>query len=192
MSTELKKNNIYDFDNEPSRSYVLSGDIDESSAYEVMKFIIFINEYDDYEEETVKDYVRKPIKLYINSFGGSVYDGFAIIGIMENSKTQIHTYAYGSVMSMALLIFVTGNYRFANRFVSFMYHEILDQPVYEKLSALSENIEESRRIMTMYDGQLLSKSFLKKKQLDDHKKNKSDWYMTAETGQKYGFVDEII
>ena len=192
MSTDRKKNKIFDFDDEPSRSFVLSSDIDDSSAYDVMRFILYINEYDDYEEDTVKDYVRKPIKIYINSFGGSVYDGFAIIGMMENSKTPVHTYAYGSVMSMALLIFVTGSYRVANRFASFMYHEILDQPVYEKLTALSENIEESKRIMNMYDGQLLAKSMLKKKQLDDHKKNKSDWYMTAETGQKYGFVDEII
>jgi ATP-dependent Clp protease protease subunit len=192
MSTEWKKNNIIDFDDEPSRSFVLSADIDEESAYDVMKFILFINEYDDFEEDTVKDYVRKPIKLYINSFGGSVYDGFAIVGVIENSKTPVHTYGYGSVMSMALLIFVTGHYRYANRFVSFMYHEILDQPVYEKLSALSENIEESRRIMTMYDGHLLAKSILKKKQLDDHKKNKSDWYMTADIARKCGFVDEII
>jgi len=192
MSTEWKKNKLYDFEDEPSRSFVLSSDIDESSAYDVMRFILHINEYDDYEEETVKDYVRKPIKLYINSFGGSVYDGFAIIGIIENSKTPVYTYAYGSVMSMALLIFVSGNYRVANRFASFMYHEILDQPTYEKITALSENIEESKRIMTMYDSQLLAKSKLKKKQLDDHKKNKYDWYMTAETGQKHGFVDKII
>lgn len=192
MNTDWKKNNTFDFDDEPSRSIVLSADIDDASAYDIMKFIIFINEYDDYEEETLKEYVRKPIKVYINSFGGSVYDGFAIIGIIENSRTPVYTYAYGSVMSMALLIYVTGHYRYANRFVSFMYHEILDQPIYEKLSALSENMEESRRIMNMYDEHLLQKSTLKKKQLDEYKKNKSDWYMTAETAHKYGFVDEII
>jgi len=192
MSTDWKKNNPFDLEEEPSRSFVLSCDIDDSSAFEVMKYLLFINDYDDYKEETVKDYVRRPIKFYINSFGGSVYDGFAIVGMIENSKTPVHTYAYGSVMSMALLIFVTGHYRVANKFVSFMYHEILDQPEYEKLSAISENIEESRRIMSVYDTQLLAKSKIKTKNLDYYKKNKSDWYMTAETGQKYGFVDEII
>ena len=194
MNTELKRvNKFVDHENEePSRTIILSADVDQDSFYDIISRILYINDYDDESEETVKDYVRRPIKMIINSYGGTIYDGFGIIGVMENSKTPIHTYCYGSAMSMALLIFVSGHYRYANRLFTFMYHECLDQPIYEKLTTLAENMEESKRIMEMYDKQLLTKSTLRRKQLDDSKKNKIDWYMTPETGQKYGFVDEII
>jgi ATP-dependent Clp protease protease subunit len=194
MNTELKRvNKFVDHENEePSRTIILSADVDQDSFYDIISRILYINDYDDESEETVKDYVRRPIKMIINSYGGTIYDGFGIIGVMENSKTPIHTYCYGSAMSMALLIFVSGHYRYANRLCTFMYHECLDQPIYEKLTTLAENMEESKRIMEMYDKQLLTKSTLRRKQLDDSKKNKIDWYMTPEMGQKYGFVDEII
>jgi len=186
-----RKFNYFNPDN-PSRTIILSADVDNDSVCDIMEHIFYINEYDDENEETVKDYVRKPIKLIVNSFGGSVYDGFALIGVMENSKTPIHTYCYGSAMSMGLLIFVSGHYRVANRLVTFMYHECLDQPIYDKLTTLRENMNETKRIMDVYDKQLLSKSTLRRKQLDDSKKSKFDWYMTPEQGQKFGFVDEII
>lgn len=194
MNTESKRvNKFFNYENEePSRTIVLSTDISQDSFYDIVSAILYINEYDDFEEETVKDYIRKPIKLIINSFGGDVYDGFGIIGVMENSKTPIHTYCYGSAMSMSFLIFVSGHYRYAHKFCTFMYHECMDQPMYDKISAQTENMAENKRIMDLYDKHLLSRSTLKKKQLDDNKKTKTDWYMAPELGIKYGFVDEII
>lgn len=175
-----------------SRIIILSADVDNNSISYIMERIFEINEYDDDNEEMFVDYYRKPIKLIINSFGGSIYDGFALIGVIENSKTPVHTYCYGSAMSMGLLIFVSGHLRLANRLATFMYHECLDEPNYDKLTTLKEGMEESKRIMDIYDKQLLNKSSLKRKQLDETKKMKLDWYMTPEQGKQFGFVDKII
>lgn len=186
-----RKSDIFNPDN-PSRAIILSGDIESDMVHDIIEKIIYINEFDDENEETIKDYVRKPIKLIINSFGGSVYDGFAIIGVIENSKTPIHTYCYGSAMSMSLLIFVSGHFRYVHRLATIMYHECLDQPNYDKLATLRENIEETKRIMQVYDEHLLSKTLLKRAQLEKSKSKKFDWYMNADTALKLGIADEII
>ena len=199
MTTKLgnqhnqKKNKSYYFDKEnPSRTIILSGEVDDDSVYDVIQMISDINEYDDESDDTVKDYERKPIKLIINSFGGSVYDGFALIGVMETSKTPVHTYCYGSAMSMAFLILVSGHKRFGHRLSTFMYHECLDSPAYDKLATLKENLEETKRIMKVYDDQLLLKTKLKRKQLEDTKRVKLDWYITPEQALSYKIIDQII
>jgi hypothetical protein len=73
-----------------------------------------------------------------------------------------------------------------------MYHECLDQPNYDKLATLSENIEETKRIMQVYDEHLLSKTMLKRAQLEKSKSKKFDWYMNADTALKLGIADETI
>jgi ATP-dependent Clp protease protease subunit len=189
----LRRSRSYYYDREnPSRTIILSSEVDDNSVYDLMEMICDINEYDDENEESIKDYDRKPIKMIINSFGGSVYDGFALIGVMENSKTPIHTYCYGSAMSMALLIMVSGHRRFGHRLSTFMYHECLDNLPYDKLTTLKENIEETKRIMKVYDDQLLLKTKLKRKQLEDTKKIKLDWYMSPEEALNYKIIDQII
>lgn len=198
MSMESKnqinhRRNRYYFDRDnPSKTIILSGEVDSDSVQEIIELICDINEYDDENEESIKDYDRKPIKLIINSFGGSVYDGFALIGVMETSKTPVHTYCYGSAMSMALLILVSGHKRFGHRLSTYMYHECLDEPPYDKLTSLKESVTETTRIMKVYDDQLLLKTKLKRKQLEDTKKVKLDWYITPEEALSYKIIDQII
>lgn len=175
-----------------SRTLILSGEVDETTVTEIMQDICDINEIDDEHEDNVVEYERAPIKLIVNSMGGSVYDGFALIGVIEKSKTPVHTYCYGSAMSMALLILVSGHQRFGHKLSTFMYHECLDQLPYEKLSTLNENLQETKRIMKVYDDYLISKTSLKRKQLDDSKKVKFDWYMSPEDALQYKLIDEII
>jgi ATP-dependent protease ClpP protease subunit len=73
-----------------------------------------------------------------------------------------------------------------------MYHECLDELVYDKLSILTENLEETKRVMEVYDKFLIEKTGLKKKQLDEVKKLKKDWYMSPDEALKYKIIDKII
>jgi ATP-dependent Clp protease protease subunit len=188
-----KKNRNFYFDKEnPTRSVILSGEVDETSVFDIIQFICDINEFDDENEENIVDYERKPIKLIINSFGGSVYDGFALIGVIEKSETPIHTYCFGSAMSMSLLIFVSGHKRFAHRLSTFMYHECLDSLPYDKLSILKENLEETNRIMEVYDTFLIEKTTIKKKQLLAVRTAKKDWYFDVNEALKNKVTDIII
>jgi len=169
------------------RNLVLSGEIGEESAQKIIQHINDINEDDFGKEE------RLPIQLKINSIGGSMYDGFAIIGAIESSETPVYTYGYGAIMSMALPILVSGIKRFAHPLTTFMYHECLDTfGHYEKVSILKENLEESERVMEMYDDHILNKTSFTKKQLDKVKKAKHDWYFDINEAIKYKVIDQII
>jgi ATP-dependent Clp protease protease subunit len=65
-----------------------------------------------------------PIHLFINSPGGNVDDGFALIDIMKQCKSKIVTYAQGCVASMATLIFISGNERVCYKHSIFMFHDM--------------------------------------------------------------------
>ena len=169
------------------RNLALSGEISEESAQNIIQHINDINEDDFGKEE------RLPIQLKINSIGGSMYDGFAIIGAIESSETPVYTYGYGAIMSMALPILVSGVKRFAHPLTTFMYHECLDTfGHYEKVSILKENLEETERVMEMYDDHILSKTSFTKKQLDKVKKGKFDWYFDINEAIKYKVIDQIL
>src|SRR6478752_4915211 len=97
------------------RTIYLFDGINKSSVKMVVEHIMKVNQYDEDRDKKEKDYKRFPIDLIINSNGGSVYDGFGLINVIENSKTPIHTYVYGLAASMSLLIAVSGHKRYAGR-----------------------------------------------------------------------------
>jgi ATP-dependent Clp protease protease subunit len=178
--------NIYNPNNKIFRTIVLSGEIDESSVKDAIQTISFINEIDNSKEEV------EPIKLIINSLGGNILDGFALIGVIENSFVPIYTYGYGSIMSMALPILVAGDKRFGHPLATFMYHECLDSVPYDKMSIIKENIEETDRLMDMYDEYLISRTSLTQKQLNKVKNKKIDWYFGSDEALSYNIINEII
>ena len=163
------------------RTYVLSGEIDETIAKEVINFIYTANTLDQEEH----------INIILNSVGGSIYDGFAIIGAIETSKAPIHITCLGSAMSMALPILVSGNHRVGHSLSSYMYHECLDYTPYDKMSVIKENLDEGNRLMDIYDDYILSKTKLTRRKLNKVKKDKSDWYFGAEEALEYGIINEI-
>jgi len=169
------------------RTYTLSGEIDEVTSKDVIDFISTVNDIDN----TINPPERKPINIILNSMGGVMYDGFAIIGAIEQSKTPIHITCMGSAMSMALAILVSGHHRIGHSLSSYMYHECLDNISYEKMSVIKENLDEGNRIMEMYDEYLLSKTKLTRRKINKVKKDKSDWYFGADEALEYGLIDEI-
>jgi ATP-dependent protease ClpP protease subunit len=178
--------NSYNPNSKIFRTIVLSGEIDESSVKDAIQTISFINEIDSSKDEV------EPIKLIINSLGGNILDGFALIGVIENSFVPIYTYGYGSIMSMALPILVAGDKRFGHPLATFMYHECLDSVPYDKMSIIKENIEETDRLMDMYDEYLTSRTSLTQKQLNKVKNKKTDWYFGSDEALSYNIINEVI
>jgi ATP-dependent Clp protease protease subunit len=178
-------------DEKESRLIVLSSNINKDSAKDIIEKILKINKDDDEKDNKEKDYKRKPIELVVNSFGGSVYDGFGIVTVIENSKTPVHTYVYGYAMSMGLLIGAAGHKRFGGKMATFMYHQI-STGVWGKIEELKQEQEECLRLEVIYDGSLLSKTAIRKSELDEVKKMKKEWYISADEALKLKLIDEII
>lgn len=97
------KDNTYA--NTGKRLYFLSDDVDNESIGQLTWNILHQLAEDDEKDKKEKDYKREPIKIYINSYGGKIYDMWGLIDIILNSKTPIYTYCTGYAMSAAFKIF---------------------------------------------------------------------------------------
>ena len=108
------------------RDLLLSDRISQGTVKDIIKDIFEINFDDDEKEEIYKDWERKPIQLFINSYGGSVYDGLALIDVIKRSKTPVHTVCIGSCMSMALWVWLSGAKRFVGESAT-LKHRLLSK-----------------------------------------------------------------
>lgn len=63
------------------------------------------------------------IHLLIQSTGGFVGDGIALHNYLRNLPIEITTYNMGSVMSIAVLVYLAGNVRRASESATFMIHK---------------------------------------------------------------------
>ena len=80
--------------------FFLNSDIHSGSVGDVIQFILEANLNIECD--------WKFITLIINSPGGYVTDGFALIDIMHGSRIPIHTIGIGMIASMGLQIFLAG------------------------------------------------------------------------------------
>jgi len=176
------------------RKIILSGFIDSVTVGAAIKDILDINNDDDMKEITFRMYKRAPICIYINSGGGSVYDGLALVDVIKKSRTPIFTIAIGSAMSMAFWIFISGHQRFIGENATLMYHEI-SSGVSDKLEGISLEVNEIKRLQKSFDKDIVSNSAITQLQLNDYRKRKAEWYIGAKEAMKLelaeGYYDQM-
>jgi ATP-dependent Clp protease protease subunit len=170
---------------DPLSRIITLGDIDCIEVNEIIQDIYEIND-EDRKRQTVE-----PIKLIINSFGGEVFSGLALIDVIDSSQTPIHTICHGTAMSMALIIYAAGHHRIASKYSTFMYHEAAYE-INGKVAFHKQELKETERIDKICDAYLISKTKLTQKVLQPHRDRQSEWYFDVKTAQKYGLVDEIL
>ena len=131
------------------------------------------------------------IKLYINSPGGSVYDGLAIYDTMNFIKPDVQTIGIGLQASMGAFLLsagakgkraVLGNSRvMIHQPSSGTQGKITDQEI-----TLREGIELKKKLnksLAKNTGQKLEKI---------EKDVERDFWMSAEEAKKYGLIDKIL
>ncbi|AKM80097.1 TPA: ATP-dependent Clp protease proteolytic subunit [Candidatus Saccharibacteria bacterium] len=134
---------------------------------------------------------KKDIKLYINSPGGSVYDGLAIYDTIQYIGPDVQTIGIGLQASMGAFLLSSGTKgkRFALPNSRIMIHQpssgtqgkITDQEI-----TLREGLflkQKLNEILAKNTGQKISKI---------EKDADRDFWMSAEEAVKYGLVDEVI
>ena len=134
---------------------------------------------------------KKDIKLYINSPGGSVYDGLAIYDTIQYITPDVQTIGIGLQASMGAFLLSSGTKgkRFALPNSRIMIHQpssgtqgkITDQEI-----TLKEGIYLKQRlneILAKNTGQKLSKI---------EKDADRDFWMSSEEAKAYGLIDEVI
>jgi ATP-dependent Clp protease, protease subunit len=170
---------------DPLSRIITLGDIECETINEIIQDIYEINE-EDAKKQTVE-----PIKLIINSFGGEVFSGLALIDVIDTSQTPIHTICHGTAMSMALIVYAAGHVRYASKYSTFMYHEAAYE-IEGKVAFHKQELKETERIDKICDAYLISKTKLTDKVLKPHRDRQAEWYFDVKVAQRYGLVDEIL
>jgi len=189
QSEAINENN--ERNNNKKRDFILDGKVGEDTVRKIVENIIEINRHDEEHIEKDSAYVVKPINIIINTYGGSLYDANMLIGVIETSKTPVHTYCFGKAMSAGFYIFSSGHKRFATRLATFMYHDA-SVGLHNTIEGLYHDLKHLENLRDMYDEYILSRTNIPKRVLDQSKMVKNDLYMFADEAHKYGLVDEIL
>lgn len=100
----MSNNNVFDPDNAIDSKllsngiHYQSGDIAQENVDLAIKWLLYEN----------LDPKEKKLTLFINSTGGDLYQAFALVDMMNNSKHTIRTIGTGAIMSAAFIIFASG------------------------------------------------------------------------------------
>lgn len=177
------------------RNIFFNKQVDQASIGTILQQIVNINDEDDAHEQLAllnnSTYERKPIKIYIDSYGGMVYQILGLISIIETSKTPIYTILTGCAMSCGFLLLISGHKRFAYKYSTGLYHQV-SSAAFGKIQEMEERIEETRRLQDIIEKITLEKTKISKSRLDKSKKDKEDWFIPSDELVSLGIVDEII
>ena len=181
-------NNIY-IDNE-ERIFYLSDSIDNISLGKACFNLLCLIKQDDANEEIKKNFKRKPITIFINSFGGSVYDMWSIIDIITNSKTPIYTYCTGYAMSAGFIIFLAGHKRFVTKHATLMCHQLSmwDNGKLTDMQQIMEEREENQRDIEEF---IIKQTKISQEKLDEIRTKKIDWFIKSSEVKSLGIAEVL-
>ena len=134
---------------------------------------------------------KRPIKLYLNTPGGTVTDGLAILDTIHHVKAPVSTICVGLAASMGALLLSGGakGQRYALPNAEIMIHQVIGgaQGQASDIKIKAEHIiqikERLNKILAKNTGQALAKI---------EKDSDRDFHMTAEDALEYGIIDKII
>lgn len=134
---------------------------------------------------------EKDISLYINSPGGEVYSGLAILDTMNFIKPQVSTICVGMAASMAAVLLSGGakGKRFCLPHSKVMIHQPSGgaQGQQTEIEIVAEEIKKTRRELNQILSDASSQP-IEKVQADTERDN----YLTAAEALDYGLIDRIV
>ena len=166
------------------RIIFLGEDVNPTSASLVIAQLLFLESEDP----------DKEIFLYINSPGGSISDGMAIVDTMNYIKCPVSTICVGLAASMGAVLLASGEKgkRYATPNAEILIHQPLiaggglsGQTTEIKIHAdhMVKTREKLNKLLSEKTGQSLEQI---------EKDTERDHYMTAQEALEYGLIDEII
>lgn len=163
------------------RIVFVTGEVNDVMADLVVAQLLFLEAEDP----------SKDIQLYINSPGGQVTSGMAILDTMRHIKPDVSTICMGMAASMGALLLTAGTKgkRYALPNADVMIHQPLggSQGQAEDIRIQAEKILETRErinnILVECTGQDMETI-----QRDTDR----DKYMTSEEAKEYGLIDKVL
>ena len=163
------------------RIVFVGGEIDDSTANAVVAELLFLQAQDP----------EKEVSMYINSPGGSVTAGLAILDTMKMVKCPVATYCVGQAASMGAILLASGakGRRFALPHARIMVH----QPwggAQGKASDIEITAREILRLKDVLNGILAEATG---KAVDSVAQDTDrDHFMSAAEAKAWGIVDNVL
>ena len=178
-------NDLLNLDSSLKREIYL-GDVEIGTGGNIDAYIRFWNSYDDKNNIPIEE--RQPIKIYVDSFGGSLTDTFTIIDSIKMSKTPVWAICIGCAYSGGFFSFISAHKRIAYPHASFLFHEGATGT--SGTAAQFENYSQFyRKQLKELEKIVIENTNITKEEYKDIKKD-DVWYDTKD-GIEKGFIDEI-
>lgn len=165
------------------RKVFIQGEINQDSALEFVKQLLFLSKEDRYE----------PIDILINSPGGEITAGLLMYDVIQTCKTPIRVFCLGLAYSMGALLFASGakGSRFLLEHSELMLHEPLIGSQIggnaTSLKTVSETLMETRAKLN----QILAKHTGKTVE-EIEAATAYDHFFSAKEAIAFGLADEIV
>ena len=163
------------------RIVFVGGEIDDDTANAIVAQLLFLQAQD----------AEKEVSMYINSPGGSVTAGLAILDTMKMVKCPVATYCVGQAASMGAILLASGDKgrRYALPHARIMVH----QPwggAQGKASDIEITAREILRLKEMLNG-ILAEAAGKTLESVTNDTDR-DHFMSAEEAKSWGIVDKVL
>jgi len=161
------------------RTILLFDEITQERAYKVVQQLIALDKIDS----------KDPILLVINSPGGSVSDGFAIIDAMKGIRSSVITMITGEACSMAGIISIAGDHRIMSSTAVWMAHNMR-----AGIIDYVEKIKDRAKFYSWYEDKCTDflKAHTKLSRADITKAINGELWLDAQKALEKGVVDKVV
>lgn len=145
--------------------------------------------------EIFKSQEEDEICMYINSQGGDLYSGIAIINAMRTSAVPIRTVVCGAAYSGALSIAAAGTpgYRQCMKNASYMFHEVqINMSENASHYNMSGYLEQFKKVIDMERRMFIEVTKFTPDIINNYIMKGHEMFFTTDEALQYGLVDEVI
>jgi ATP-dependent Clp protease, protease subunit len=172
---------LIDEKNLENREVFLWGSVDDEAAEKIVKRLLYLDALN-----------QEDIKLFVNSPGGVISSGLAIVDTMDMVKSDVSTICLGQAASMGAVILALG--RKEKRYILPNARVMIHQPlvsgqIFGPASDIQIQADEILRIRTTLN-ELFAKATKKKLKVIEEDTDR-DFFMTANEAIDYGLVDQL-
>ncbi|MFC4651472.1 ATP-dependent Clp protease proteolytic subunit [Lactococcus nasutitermitis] len=165
------------------RIIMLTGEVNDGMANSIIAQLLFLDAQDN----------TKDIYIYVNSPGGSVSAGLAIVDTMNFIKSDVQTIVMGMAASMGTIIASSGTK--GKRFMLPNAEYLIHQPMggtgggtqQTDMEIVARHLTHTREVLE----QILADNSGKPVEQVNKDAERDNW-MTAQETLDYGFIDEIM
>jgi len=170
----------------------LYSSVEDEKIAELTQALLYLNEMNRLLPEGKE---KKPVEFYINTYGGSADDMFAMYDVMQRvmEETEIHTIGVGKVMSAGTLLLAAGTKgkRKIGKSCRVMIHNVAAGS-FGTLPNLENELEAIKQLQDDYITAMVENTKFTRKKLEKLLNEKVNIYLSAEEAVRYGLADEIM